>query len=274
MRLLSPEAEVTRSLSNLFKPWSVQTVTSDARVIDSNERMMEYFKKNPPQTMKQEISENEEDSFVGADIENSEPEIDHVALAKEEAERILADANAKAEELITCANERVGEIEDTARTQGYEAGQKRLEEELAAKSQALEEDYESRLSALEEDYRSKRDSMEHALIDAIVPAFEKVFGIAFAQKKELLLYLTDRAILNIEGEKHFRIKVAEGQVSFLESSKEEILNHVGHDVELEVIGDPRMEENDCIIETDSGVFDCGLKTQLKNLSEDIRALCS
>ena len=121
MRLLSPEAEVTRSLSNLFKPWSVQTVTSDARVIDSNERMMEYFKKNPPQTMKQEISENEEDSFVGADIENSEPEIDHVALAKEEAERILADANAKAEELITCANERVGEIEDTARTQGYEA---------------------------------------------------------------------------------------------------------------------------------------------------------
>ncbi len=273
MRLLSPEAEVTRSLSNLFKPWSVQTVTSDARVIDSNERMMEYLKKNPPQMM-QQMPENEEALFAGGDTEPSEPEIDHVALAKEEAERILAEANAEADKLVAQANERVREIEDTARSQGYEAGQNRLQEELAEKSQALQEDYDSRLQALEEDYRSKRDSMEHELIDAIVPAFEKVFGVAFAHKKELLLYLTDRAVLNIEGEKHFRIKVAEGQVSFLESSKEEILNHVGHDVELEVIGDPRMEENDCIIETDSGVFDCGLKTQLKNLSEDIRALCS
>ena len=273
MRLLSPEAEVTRSLSNLFKPWSVQTVTSDARVIDSNERMMEYLKKNPPQMM-QQMPENEEALFAGGDTEPSEPEIDHVALGKRGGGEDFAEANAEADELVAQANERVREIEDTARSQGYEAGQNRLQEELAEKSQALQEDYESRLQTLEEDYRSKRDSMEHELIDAIVPAFEKVFGVAFAHKKELLLYLTDRAVLNIEGEKHFRIKVAEGQVSFLESSKEEILNHVGHDVELEVIGDPRMEENDCIIETDSGVFDCGLKTQLKNLSEDIRALCS
>ena len=31
-----------------------------------------------------------------------------------------------------------------------------------------------------------------------------------------------------------------------------------------------MSGSDCMIETDSGVFDCGLDTQLKNLTKDIR----
>lgn len=88
------------------------------------------------------------------------------------------------------------------------------------------------------------------------------------------MYLIDNAIMNIEGEKQFRIKVASGNVEFLENHKEEILDRVGHDIELEMIADSTMDGNDCIIETDSGVFDCSLGAQLENLIKDIRSLCS
>ena len=80
--------------------------------------------------------------------------------------------------------------------------------------------------------------------------------------------------MNIEGDKKFRIKVADSNVQFLEKHRENILERVGHDIELEFIADSSMLGNDCVIETDSGVFDCSLGTQLENLIKDIRSLCS
>ena len=93
MRLLSPEAEVTKSLSNLFKPWSVQTEVSNARVINSNELMAEYLEKNAvqrvvPQEQAEPTGESGEFSeglFVGGNptVIKAEPEVDYVAIAKE-----------------------------------------------------------------------------------------------------------------------------------------------------------------------------------------------
>ena len=60
----------------------------------------------------------------------------------------------------------------------------------------------------------------------------------------------------------------------METHKDEILDRVGHDITLEILPDSTMEGNSCIIETDSGVFDCSLGTQLENLIKDIRSLCS
>ena len=89
-----------------------------------------------------------------------------------------------------------------------------------------------------------------------------------------LLHLIDNAIANIEDEKHFRIKVAGDNVSFLEKHKDEILDYVGHDIELEIVPDYTLNENACTIETDAGIFDCGVDVQLDNLMKDIKALCS
>ena len=60
----------------------------------------------------------------------------------------------------------------------------------------------------------------------------------------------------------------------LENHREDILERVGHGIELELIADSTMDGNECLIETDSGVFDCSLGTQLENLIKDIRSLCS
>ena len=68
--------------------------------------------------------------------------------------------------------------------------------------------------------------------------------------------------------------MAGDNVSFLEEHKENILDYVGHDIELEIVPDYTLDENACVIETDSGIFDCSLDVQLDNLMKDIRSLCS
>lgn len=65
--------------------------------------------------------------------------------------------------------------------------------------------------------------MEQDLVDVIVTVFEKVFHIQFDDKKEILMHLIEDAILNIEDDKRFRVKVAEDNALFLENHKTEIL---------------------------------------------------
>lgn len=204
----------------------------------------------------------------------AEPEIDYVALAKEEAERILSGARSQAEELVNQAQTEADGIQEAARNRGYQDGKAALEQELEELRRQLEASYQKKRGELESDYRAKRADMEKDLVDVILTVFNKVFHIQFDNKKHILMYLIDNAILNIEGEKRFRVKVAAGNVLFLENHKEEILDRVGHDIELEILSDSTMEGNECVIETDSGVFDCSLGTQLENLIKDIRSLCS
>lgn len=271
-------------MSNLFKPWTVQTETSNARVINSNTLVAEYIEKNTTQRVlaqKSAEQNTEPGEFVeglfsddNVTVIKTEPEVDYVALAKEEAEQIVAEANARATEMIVRAKTEVDDIQQAAKAKGYADGKDMLERELAELRTQLEETYRQKAETLEQDYCEKRNNMEHELVDVILNVFNKVFHIQFDNKKHILMYLIDDAILNIEGEKRFRIKVAQGNVLFLENHKEEILDRVGHDIELEILADSTMDGNDCIIETDSGVFDCSLGAQLENLIKDIRSLCS
>lgn len=269
-------------MSNLFKPWSIQSETKEMRVINSNALVEEYLGKNVKQQRVEaqdgadtEAGEFAEGLFQGeATVIKVEPEVDYVALAKEEAEQIITQANAKAEELVEQANAQVSEIQEAAKNKGYEDGKAMLEQELAELRSRMEDTYRLKTEEMEQDYCAKRDSMEQELVDVILTVFNKVFHIQFDNKKHILMYLIRDAIMNIEGEKKFRIKVAQNNVLFLENHKEEILDRVGHDIELEFLSDSTMDGNDCVIETDSGVFDCSLGAQLENLIKDIRTLCS
>lgn len=272
-------------MSNLYKQWFVRT--EDARVINSNEIVSELMKKNARQTAAAQAkgegaAEREgvrtftEGLFaedLGTPIE-PEPEIDYVAEAKAEAERILAEARGQAEAIVTEAQNSADGIREVSKSQGYEEGKTAAQSELEAARAELEQTYSEKNRLLESDYRRRRDDMEHDLVDVILEVFNKVFHIQFDNKKHILMHLIDDAIMNVEGEKSFRIKVSSGNVRFLETHKEEILDRVGHDIELEILADSTMDGNSCVIETDSGVFDCSLGTQLENLIKDIRSLSS
>ena len=47
---------------------------------------------------------------------------------------------------------------------------------------------------------------------------------------------------------------------------------IGNDVNIDVINDMSLEENACLIETENGVYNCGIDMVLSNLEKDIRSL--
>ncbi len=261
-------------MSNLYKQQFIVAQNQVKRVINTNAIVAERLEMAARELG---TSGNTDDGFqegIFADEVSVEEEVDHVALAKQEAEQIVAEAKSKADGLINGAYEQAGKVLEEAKEQGYQEGQQRGQQELEQLKGELEQEYQQKKSELDADYQDKFEHMEHDLVDVILDVFNKVFHIQFDNKKHILMYLINNAILNIEGEKKFRIRVARGNVLFLENHKEEMLDRVGHDVELEIIADSAMDGNDCVIETDSGVFDCSLGVQLENLIKDIRSLCS
>ena len=190
-----------------------------------------------------------------------------LSQAKEEAQQMLSDAKVQSEELFNQAKE-------TGAQEGYEAGYAQIKEELETEYTKRQEELEQLKQRLLEEHNQKLQDLEPKLLDVILTVVERVFHIQFKDKKEILLYLIGNTIANIEGCKSFRIRVGNEQKSFLEYHKDEILDRIGHDMSIEIVSDLSLEGSQCIIETDTGIFDCILGVQLENLIKDLRSLSS
>lgn len=180
---------------------------------------------------------------------------------------MLNEANRQSEDILKQARE-------DGHRQGYEAGSALAREELEEEYRQKQEELERLRQQLTEDYDCELRELEPKLLDVIVTVVEKVFHIQFDDKREILLYLVCNTMANIEGSHNFRVRVGEEQKAFLENHRDDILDRVGHDMALEILSDASLEGNQCVIETETGVFDCSLGVQLENLIKDLRSLNS
>ena len=215
---------MTRLLPNLYKQYFVHNEPDKTRVINSNDIVEKRLEKMAElKRMEQKTTDGNGFSagIVGPDTDYVE-EIDHTAEAKKEAEKILAEAHAQAETILSQADQEAENIRENAKNTGYQEGRQCLESELAAQREQLQNEYQRKQETLQDEFREKQKNMEKDLVDVILEVFNKVFHIQFDNKKHILMYLIDDAILNIEGDKKFRIKVANSNVMFLENHKEEI----------------------------------------------------
>ena len=66
--------------------------------------------------------------------------------------------------------------------------------------------------------------------------------------------------------------VLDANAEFIKGKKEEIQGKIGAEVGLDIIADPLLNDSQCIIETDGGIFDCSIDTELDNMIREIKAL--
>ncbi len=264
-------------MSNLFKQYNTAG-TQGVRVIDYNPMVEEKLAEFVRQQKGGSRAVDQGFRSLGDVVEEVAPEdpAEILQKAKDEAEMLLRKAREESESALTKAKEQAQQIMSQAKKDGHQEG---YEQGFAQMKGELEEEYEKRREELEqfklklqEDYNREMHDLEPKLLDVIVSVVEKVFHIQFGDKKEILLYLIGNTIANIEGCKAFRIRIAEEQKVFLDTHKEEILDRIGHDMSIELVPDVSLDGTQCVIETDTGVFDCSLGVQLENLIKDLRAL--
>ena len=192
--------------------------------------------------------------------------------AEAQAEKIKHDARFAADMILSEAQEQAEALkshyEEEGKKTGYQEGISQAMQEYNAKEALLEEESEQ----IKEQYRRKQEELESKILNSVCDLMEKFFCVQFGDSKELLLHLVDNCLLNIENSKEFLIKANEEGYAFLQENKTLLQEKVGNDAVLDIVKDPVLTEGQCMIETDGGVFDCSLDTELRNLIKDLRSL--
>ncbi|MBQ9505017.1 MAG: hypothetical protein IJU93_08410 [Lachnospiraceae bacterium] len=197
-----------------------------------------------------------------------EPQVDVSAIIEEaenQAQAILADAQAQAEQLKAQAVEE-GRNEGRAagHDEGYQAGMAEVE---SMKQQLLQEEAE-----LQAEFERRVDELEPMFIDTLTGIYEHIFHVNFAEQKEVIFYLIQDALKNIEGGRNMIIHVSANDYGFVSMQKKELLEGISGSDSAEIVEDVTLKPNECFIETDSGIFDCSLETQLAGLKRELRLL--
>lgn len=185
-----------------------------------------------------------------------------VEQAKQEIAQIKQDAAREIEQAKQDAVE-------AGRKEGYDAGyQQGMQETEHMKQECRQK--EAELTAA---YEQKIKELEPRFVEVLTGVYEHVLKVSLSDETQLVTLLAGNAIRNIESSRHFLVHVSEDDYTAVNEQKKELEAAAGGaSVTVEVIRDTTLSKNECMVETENGIYDCGLDTQLKELGKQLRLL--
>ena len=272
-------------MSNVIKAAAV-TYTQEIRTIDSNLReggftrlavekranvsggeVTEGFKPGIPGIFSYQGGVEPEDvpEDLAAEFAAEKARLEQL---KKEAEDVLSDAREEVKKLLAGAKVDAEEI----RKQAYADGLRQGEQKAKEKYDSMKVGLEAEVKRQKEDYERQVSELEPTFAEILIKLLEKLTGVLLAEKQGIIAYLLEQAIRGIEPGMTYLVHVSAEDFPLANSKKGELLRDLKEGAVLEIIEDRTMQKGQCIIETDSRIFDCGIDTQMKNLAGDLRLL--
>ena len=272
-------------MSNVIKAAAV-TYTQEIRTIDSNLReggftrlavekranvsggeVTEGFKPGIPGIFSDQGGVEPEDvpEDLAAEFAAEKARLEQL---KKEAEDVLSDAREEVKKLLAGAKVNAEEI----RKQAYADGLRQGEQKAKEKYDSMKVGLEAEVKRQKEDYERQVSELEPTFAEILIKLLEKLTGVLLAEKQGIIAYLLEQAIRGIEPGMTYLVHVSAEDFPLANSKKGELLRDLKEGAVLEIIEDRTMQKGQCIIETDSRIFDCGIDTQMKNLAGDLRLL--
>lgn len=269
-------------MSNLLKYNSFVVNDGNNFVIDSNQKVLDKIngiRKNIKTVGLNNQGMPDEDGFVSGlnaqiveKLVDSDEEAAALEDAKAEAEEILTAARNEAEGIVGQAHRDAENFINAAKNEGYSAGMQAASADIEEHIHSLEEEYARKKQELDEEYENKVAQIEPMLVDTLIRVFSKVTHTMAEDKKDMIICLINSVMHNAELSREFNIRVSPEDYRFAVNNQNMIYTAVAKDIHIEISEDVTLGRNQCIIETDAGVFDCSLDVQLDNLIKDIKLL--
>ena len=204
-------------------------------------------------------------------------------------EELIAEAQAQIEQMreeaITEIEQIKVQILEEAKSQGYQEGFEQGKNEgfaqghqdgldsVAEEREQMQVEAEQVRAALEEEIQRKIKELEPMFIDTLTGIYEHIFHVSLKNSRELIVYLIQNTMRNIETGSTYLIHVSKEDYPFASMQKRELIKGTNIALEnVELLEDVTLGKNECMIETGNGVFDCSLGTQLEALNEELRLL--
>jgi len=284
---------VTRSLfSNLYKAGFVH-LGEDARVIDMNAILEKRLKEEAERRSRQPEHElvAAQDGFTeGLNAEKVdvllEPDAEATSLQNasiqeqeqlrqeiEEARNELASLQAQIEQEKEQAQLEIDQMKakafEEANEQGYQEGYRKGLDSV----QELQKQCEDERLQQEQEYQKKLEEMEPLMVDTLCDVYSHIFKVEAKEHKELVLKLLQDTLLKVDGTGSIIVHVAKEDYAYVQEQKGALLEEAGmQSGSVEIVSDAALARAQCMIETEGGVYDCSLDTELAELKRRLMLL--
>ena len=278
--------------SNLYKAGFVH-LGEDARVIDMNAILEKRLKEEAERRSRQPEHElvAAQDGFTeGLNAEKVdvllEPDAEAASLQNasiqeqeqlkqeiEEARNELASLQAQIEQEKEQAQLEIDQMKakafEEANEQGYQEGYRKGMDSV----QELQKQYEAERLQQEQEYQKKLEEMEPLMVDTLCDVYSHIFKVEAKEHKELVLKLLQDTLLKVDGTGSVIVHVAKEDYAYVQEQKGALLEEAGmQSGSVEIVSDAALARAQCMIETEGGVYDCSLDTELAELKRRLMLL--
>ena len=178
-------------------------------------------------------------------------------IKKQDLEKLI-----QASEIIDAAQKEAAKIKEQAKID-Y---QKRFEEGLLQGQEEGKAEYTLKIMETVLSSVDSLEGLERQLVDVVVQSVSKIIGEI--PQDERIIRIVRKGLNAVRGEKRVVIRVSLLDEPYVRNDlKAYILSPDGRSGYIEVIGDPNLRQSDCVIETQLGVVEAGLSSQLRILSK-------
>ena len=216
------------------------------------------------------FDDGDRSNVIKAGAEEAGPDLEAI---RAEAQEILDSAQAQADEMIRNAQAEIEvqrrQAQDAGNKQGYNEGYQQGLSEVDDMKRALMEEKRQ----LEQEFEQLVEELEPEFIDTITAVYNHIFSVDLADNRDILVHLIDSTLRKVESSRTFIVHVSAEDYPYVNMQKQALVEGAvaGRGL-IEIIEDIALIKGDCLIETDGGIFDCGIGTQLEELTRKLRVL--
>ena len=260
--------------SNLYKAGFVH-LGEDARVIDMNAILEKRLKEEAERRSRQPEHElvAAQDGFTeGLNAEKVDVLLEPDAEAASQQNASIQE-QAQIEQEKEQAQLEIDQMKakafEEANEQGYQEGYRKGLDSV----QELQKQCEDERLQQEQEYQKKLEEMEPLMVDTLCDVYSHIFKVEAKEHKELVLKLLQDTLLKVDGTGSIIVHVAKEDYAYVQEQKGALLEEAGmQSGSVEIVSDAALARAQCMIETEGGVYDCSLDTELAELKRRLMLL--
>ena len=162
---------------------------------------------------------------------------------------------------------------EEAFAKGKEKGYADGFQEAEVLKEKLRREYQEKEEQLTRFYQSKLEELEPSMVDVLTDIYEHVFSVNFSENRDVVIHLLKNTLQKMEGCSEYLIHVSRDDLAFVSMQKNTLLEAGGVvNANFDIIEDVTLKKNQCLIETENGIFDCSLGVELKELKKQLLLL--
>ncbi len=278
--------------SNLYKAGFVH-LGEDARVIDMNAILEKRLKEEAQRRSREPEHElvAAQDGFTeGLNAEKVDVLLEPDAEAASQQNASIQEQEQLKQKIEEARNELAGlqaQIEQEKEQAQLEIDQMKAKAFEEANEQGYQEGYRKGLDSVQElqkqcederlqqkqEYQKKLEEMEPLMVDTLCDVYSHIFKVEAKEHKELVLKLLQDTLLKVDGTGSIIVHVAKEDYAYVQEQKAALLEEAGmQSGSVEIVSDAALARAQCMIETEGGVYDCSLDTELAELKRRLMLL--